>query len=62
MAQYQVTIRVPIEALDDIEARKAMKALMIEPISSIQTKAVIKLQRLEEDRAPIGIHLIQKDI
>lgn len=54
MSQYQLVIKLPIEALDDIDARQ--KAQQIVKDLNI-TGHSMKLQRLLKDKQPIGINI-----
>lgn|GEM_PF-4153816 len=51
--KYQLVIRIPYEAMDDIEARE--KASKIMEMISVSDEAVVKLQRLQERAEPIGV-------
>jgi hypothetical protein len=50
---YALTVRVPIAALDDPEARKRVKELLADPGGLIGAKgARMKLQQIYKDRGP----------
>jgi hypothetical protein len=53
--QYQLTIRIPIEAIDNIEARQIAKGYL--DAAAPPKDATVKLQRLEVNKAPTGVTL-----
>jgi hypothetical protein len=61
---YQLTIRIPFEAMDDIEARQKANALIEQGLVqtelhtlSLPSQTVLKLQRLEANKPPVGMSL-----
>ena len=53
---YQLKMQIPIEAVDDVEARQKAKKLM-ERLKFLPTETVAKLQKLKEGAEPEGIKL-----
>jgi hypothetical protein len=53
---YQIIIKVPFEAIDDIEARTKAKDIIQDPVRYLN-KDNIKFQRVHKDKAPEGIPL-----
>jgi hypothetical protein len=52
MSEYLVVIKIPLEAMDDVEGRIKARALL----KDIKIpEADIKLQRLVKGKAPVGI-------
>jgi len=51
--KYQILIRIPLEAVDDVAARQRHKKMIEE--MNIPEDAKIKLQRLYEDKEPEGL-------
>jgi hypothetical protein len=47
---YQLMIKIPFEAMDDIDARHLATTFLIDE------KAEVKLQEVYKDRAPRGIY------
>ena len=56
MYDYNITIQIPFQAGDDPDARK-MAQEMIKDIR-VPDNSTIKLQRLEKDKAPVGIQIV----
>ena len=54
MSEYQLVVKMPIEAMDDIDARQKAKEL-IEYIRVVGYSS--KLQRLYPDKEPIGVSI-----
>jgi hypothetical protein len=55
---YQLTIRISIDALDDIEARKMAKDILDDIYNHLMSeKTDKKLQRVYKDRAPEKVAL-----
>ena len=52
---YQLSIKVPYEALDDIQARDIAKGYL--ESYNLPKGAVVKLQRLEDRKVPVGLPL-----
>lgn len=60
MAKYLLTIRIPLDAIDDPAAREQVKDILENKISSIvkdDSIAVKKLQKLEDGKPPLGVTL-----
>lgn len=55
MSDYQLMIRIPFEALDDLEARQKARDMLV--VHKAPDKAVVKLQRLRENKEPEGVKL-----
>lgn len=55
LLDYQIIVKIPIKALDDIEARK-MAQTVIYDFESLKEKEV-KLQRVHKNKSPEGITL-----
>ena len=56
MSSYQLIIKVPFEALDDIEARETAKKAIADPMSAIQQeKTETKLQVVYPNKPPVRI-------
>jgi len=53
--QYQLVIRIPFDALDNVQARQIAEGYL--KIASLPTGASVKLQRLEGNKPPSGIPL-----
>lgn len=53
--EYQLVIRVPFEALDGPQARQIARRYM--EAAGIPEGAVVKLQRVFEDKAPQSVKL-----
>jgi len=65
MADYLLTIRIPIRAMDDPEARAKANLILAdaEPLmkndkEQIDPGVVAKLQKLEAGKAPTGVALV----
>ena len=54
MSNYQIVLKIPIEALDDIEARQKMKEFMDSYPKLVQW---LKAQRIFTDKAPEKLSL-----
>jgi len=55
---YQLTIRIPIDALDDVEARKMANDILDDIYNHLMSeKTDRKLQRIYKDRAPERISM-----
>ena len=55
MPDYQLNIKIPYEAMDDIQARQmAQEILKNSPVSDDTT---VKLQRLQSGKPPEGVKL-----
>ena len=52
---YTLTIRVPLDARDDVEARKLARGLV--ELHKPPKTSVLKLQRLQEGKEPQGVRL-----
>lgn len=52
---YQISIRIPLEAVDDIAARQKYKKMIEE--MSIPQNSKIKLQRVYDDKEPEGLKI-----
>ena len=60
MRSHLLTVRIPIDSVDDPEARKEAKNIINTEFIQNLVKdkgAIIKLQRTEEGKAPAGIIL-----
>lgn len=55
MAKYQLILKIPFEALDDMEARKITEGHLKEIRHSDLIEP--KLQKIYEDKPPVGIFL-----
>jgi len=60
MHKYQLIVKIPFEAMDDIDARKHICSIMnTDPIDKIQevyeVPVEVKLQEIFENKAPRGI-------
>jgi hypothetical protein len=53
--QYQLTIRVPFEAMDHLAARQVTQDLL--STLKLPLQAVLKLQQLEPNKPPVGVSL-----
>ena len=58
MADYLLTIRIPVQAMDDPEARDRALALLKQMQVPDGTQASMKLQKLETGKAPTGVALV----
>lgn len=56
MSKYQLIIRYPSEQLDDVSARQWAREKTRE-LGIKAEEAVLKLQKLEENAEPVGVHL-----
>jgi len=54
---FMLTIRLPFEAMDTIEARQIAKEMMTDLQLSEEEKKVVKLQQVFPNKAPEGIEL-----
>lgn len=55
MNNYQLVIRIPLKAMDNLQARQmAQELTRLFPVSKDST---VKLQRLQENKEPTGIEL-----
>ena len=53
---YQLIIKVPFEAMDDIEARETAKKILADPIGTIQQdKTEKKLQAVFLNKPPVKV-------
>lgn len=55
MRNYQLMIRIPFEALDDLDARQQARKML--RIHRVKNEAVVKLQHLRENKEPEGVKL-----
>lgn len=51
--KYQLTVRVPFEAIDNLAARQETLELL--KTMNLPTQAVLKLQMLEANKPPVGV-------
>jgi len=58
LLKYLIQIKIPFEALDDVEARKAAKEILKQPLEHMSKEtSEIKLQHLPEGSQPRKIVL-----
>lgn len=58
--EYQLVIRIPYNALDDMQARQMAREMM--KVTTVPDETVVKLQRLEDGKEPsIWPHREQKE-
>lgn len=59
-ARYQLTIRLPFEAMDDVEARRTAQDVLREfgVLPHFDREAHLKLQAVNNDRPPRKVDLI----
>lgn len=55
MRNYQLIIRIPFEAFDDVEARQRAREMLV--VHKAPEESVVKLQRLRENKEPEGVKL-----
>lgn len=53
--KYQLVIKVPYEALDNLQARQIAKGYL--QSTTLPAEASVKLQRLQEHKEPVGVPL-----
>ena len=53
--QYQLVMRIPFDALDNVQARQIAKGYL--DTAALPKDAAVKLQRLEGNKPPTGIPL-----
>lgn len=51
---YQLVIRIPMSEMDDVAARKKAKEIIA---TMLNIEKTVKLQRLEDNKPPIGISI-----
>lgn len=57
MSRYQVSIKIPLDAMDTPDARAKANMLIDELKHIIPSNSVTKLQMLKDNSNPIGIEL-----
>jgi hypothetical protein len=56
--EYQLIIKIPYEALDDVDAREKAKMIIDSPELQIRkTDTEMKLQRVFQNEPPVGVRL-----
>jgi hypothetical protein len=58
MYDYILTVKIPIQEMDDPDARAKAQALLKEMSVPEGIKPVMKLQRLEPNKPPVGIAIV----
>ena len=58
MYDYILTVKIPIQEMDDPDARAKAQGLLKEMQVPEGVKPVMKLQRLEQGKQPVGIALV----
>jgi hypothetical protein len=53
---YQVILKIPFSAMDDVEARDKAKDIVANPVL-YKEQTGVKFQKVHKDRAPEGIKL-----
>ena len=53
--KYQLVIKVPYEAIDNLQARQIAKEYL--NTTPLPNEAVVKLQRIQEHKEPMGVPL-----
>ena len=57
MPEYLMTVKIPVTALDDAEARQKAKEFQNHHLKDIPENAEFKFQRVYKDRPPEGVSL-----
>jgi len=55
MPEYQIIVKIPFEALDDVEARQKARQALADPLLNMIPEKEVKFQRVHKNKPPEGL-------